>query len=80
MNHVLCSVDLDQVRTHHLALAMAVIELANDCGSPFPWTHDDPTIALLRAAAKLSFSNPNATSSAAADLVERLTTASAPIV
>lgn len=78
LNEALSFADLDEVRTHHLALAMAVIELAHDAGSPFPWTHDDPTIALLRAAAKISLTHPEATSSAAADLVERLSNAAQP--
>lgn len=73
LNSALCAVEIDEAREHHLALAMAVIELAADAGSPFPWGHDDPTIALLRAAAKLSLTSPDATSSSAADLVERLT-------
>ena len=61
--------DLDTLRAHHLELAMAVIELAADAGSPLPWGHDDPTVALLRAAAKLALTAPSATSSAAADLI-----------
>lgn len=70
--HELGAVELDTARDHHLALAMAVIEFAVDAGAPLPWSHDDPTVALLRAAAKLSLTAPHATSSAAADLVERL--------
>jgi hypothetical protein len=60
------------MRDHHLALAMAVIELAADGERPLPWSHDDPTVALLRAAAKLALTAPQATSSAAADLLQRL--------
>lgn len=70
--HVLGTVDLHTLRRHHLSLAMAVVELAADAASPFPWTHDDPTVALLRAAAKLSLTAPEATSSAAAFLVDQL--------
>ena len=66
------TVDLDTLRHHHLALAMAVIELAADAGRPLPWSHDDPTVALLRAVAKLSLAAPGATSSAAADLLDQL--------
>lgn len=64
--------DVNTMREHHLALAMAVIELAADGDRPLPWSHDDPTVALLRAAAKLALTAPEATSSAAADLLERL--------
>ncbi len=63
------SVEVETMRDHHLALAMAVIELAADGGRPLPWSHDDPTVALLRAAAKLALTTPEATSSAAADLL-----------
>ncbi len=66
------SVEVDAMRDHHLALAMAVIELAADGGRPLPWSHDDPTVALLRAAAKLALTSPAAHSSAAADLLARL--------
>lgn len=66
------SVEVETMRDHHLALAMAVIELAADGGRPLPWSHDDPTVALLRAAAKLALTSPDATSSAAADLIARL--------
>lgn len=66
------SVDVETMREHHLALAMAVIELAADGGRPLPWSHDDPTVALLRAAAKLALTSPAASSSAAADLLARL--------
>lgn len=72
LSGALAGAELDTLRDHHLALAMAVIELASEAGTPFPWTHDDPTIALLRAAAKLSITAPDATSSAAADLVNQL--------
>ena len=72
LSGALAGAELDDLRDHHLALAMAVIELASDAGTPFPWTHDDPTVALLRAAAKLSITAPDATSSAAADLVNQL--------
>lgn len=67
-------VDIETMRDHHLALAMAVIELAADGERPLPWSHDDPTVALLRAAAKLALTAPEATSSAAADLLQRLET------
>jgi len=66
------SVDVETMRDHHLALAMAVVELAADGGRPLPWSHDDPTVALLRAAAKLALTAPESTSSAAADLLARL--------
>ncbi|MGH1489501.1 MAG: hypothetical protein ACRBK7_08940 [Acidimicrobiales bacterium] len=72
LGQALGHLNLDELRDHHLALAMAVIELAADAGSPLPWTHDDPTVALLRAAANLALTSPDATSSAAADLIERL--------
>ncbi len=66
------SVEVETMRDHHLALAMAVIELAADGGRPLPWSHDDPTVALLRAASKLALTTPGATSSAAADLLAQL--------
>ena len=66
------SLDLDTLREHQLAVAMAVIELAADAQHPFPWSHDDPTVALVRAAAKIALTAPDSTSSAAADLIERL--------
>lgn len=66
------AVDLEELRHHHLALAMAVIEFAADGERPLPWSHDDPTVALLRAAAKLSLTAPDATSAAAADLIASL--------
>ena len=66
------SASLDTLRDHHVALAMAVIELAHDAGRPLPWSTDDATVALLRAAAKLAIDTPHATSAAAADLVGRL--------
>ncbi len=69
------SVEVETMRDHHLALAMAVIELAADGGRPLPWSHDDPTVALLRAASKLALTTPGATSSAAADLLAQLTPA-----
>ncbi len=72
---VIGSVEVDAMRDHHLALAMAVIELAADAGRPLPWSHDDPTVALLRAASKLALTTPGATSSAAADLLAQLTPA-----
>ncbi len=72
LNTVLGSLEIDAVREHHLTLAMAIIELSAEAASPLPWSHDDPTIALLRAAAKLSLISPEASSSAAALLVDRL--------
>jgi len=66
------SVEVETMRDHHLALAMAVIELAADGGRPLAWSHDDPTVALLRAASKLALTTPGATSSAAADLLAQL--------
>jgi len=72
LSRVLGQTSLDALREHHLALAMAVIELAADAGRPLPWTTDDPTVALLRAAAKLTIDHPDATSSAAAGLIDRL--------
>lgn len=70
-------VGLDTLRERHLALAMAVIELAADAGAPLPWSHDDPTVALLRALAKLAITSPDATSSAAAGLIDQLHAAGA---
>ena len=72
LSRAIGAVEIDAVRQHHLALAMAVVELAADAGAPLPWSHDDPTVALLRAVAKLSLTAPGATSSAASDLLDRL--------
>ncbi len=76
LNHVLSAHDVASLQPHHLALAMAVIEFAADAGeagrTPLLWSHDDPTVALLRAAAKLSLTTPHATSSAAYELAEQL--------
>lgn len=69
LNDALAFRDLGEARPHHLALAMAVIELSQDAGLPALWTHDDPTVALLRAAAKICQTHPEAASSAAAELV-----------
>lgn len=63
---------LDTLRDHHLTLALAVIELADAADRPLPWSTDDPTVALLRAATKLALDAPEATSPAAAQLIEDL--------
>lgn len=72
LNDALAFRELNEIRVHYLALAMAVIELNQDAGLPAFWTHDDPTVALLRVAARLSLTHPNATSSAAAELAASL--------
>jgi len=72
LNDALAFAELADVRVHHLALAMAVIELTQDAGVRALWTVDDPTVALLRAAAKLARTNPQAMSGAAAGLAHRL--------
>ena len=72
LNDALALRGLSEIRPHGLALAMAVIELNQNAGLPARWTHDDPTVALLRVAAKLCLAHPDASSTAAADLIERL--------
>lgn len=72
LNDVLAFREIGELRVHHLAVAMAVIELNQDAGVPAIWTHDDPTVALLRVAARLSLTHPDAVSSAAAELAASL--------
>lgn len=72
LNDALAFCELDEIRLHYLALVMAVIELSQDAGLPAIWTHDDPTVALLRVAARLSLTHPDAESSAAAEFTSRL--------
>lgn len=64
--------DLESLRKHHLALLLAVAELAGDAGTDWPWSPDDPTVALLRAVAKLSLDAPDASSPHAAALIAAL--------
>ena len=64
--------DLDDLRRHHLQLALAVAELSAGAGVPWPWTADDPTVALVRAVAKLSIVAPDVVGDAAGQLVDRL--------
>ena len=51
---------------------MALIELARSAGRDWPWGHDDPLVALLRAVAKLSIQAPCSASPTAARLVAAL--------
>ena len=64
----LAPLELDELREHHLTLAMAVAELSQSAGRAWPWGPDDPTVALLRAVAKLALDAPQATSQHAARL------------
>ncbi len=64
--------DLDDLRTHHLALTLAVAELSAGAGMPWPWAVDDPTVTLVRAVAKLSLVAPDVTAGAAGAIVEQL--------
>jgi len=64
--------DLDTIRNHHLELTLAVSELASNAGKPWPWTADDPTVALVRALARLAVLAPDTRADAAGRLVERL--------
>lgn len=62
----------DSLRECHALLVMAVLELSEDAGKRWPWGIDDPTVALLRAVAKLSLVAPEATSATAAQLIALL--------
>ena len=68
----LADIELDALRQHHLALAMAVSELAGDSGSGLRWTQEDSIVVLLRAAATLAMTVPSATSRSAVGLIEQL--------
>jgi hypothetical protein len=56
------SVELDVLRAHHVDLAAVTAELARDAAMEWPWTPDDPTVALLRALARIAIAAPDATS------------------
>jgi hypothetical protein len=64
--------DLEMVHEHHLDLLIAVADLADAAGCGWPWGHDDPTVALVRAVAKLALVAPGARSEHAAALVATL--------
>lgn len=68
-------VEIDDLRSHHVTLVIAVAELSRDAGLDWPWGPDDPTVALLRAAAKLAIDAPEAASEHAAFLRRALTDA-----
>lgn len=62
------SLDLAALRTHHVDLAAVTAELAKDAEMDWPWTPDDPTVALLRAIARIAIVAPDATSERATAL------------
>lgn len=64
----LADVGVDDLRDHHLALVLAVAEISQEAGAHWSWGPDDPTVALLRAAAKLALDSPEASSIHAARL------------
>lgn len=68
----LARVDVDDLRHHHVELVGAVAELARAAGLDWPWTHDDSTIAVLRALSKIALIAPAATSPRAAAIRRRL--------
>lgn len=63
--------DLDVLRAHHGGLAAVTAELAVDARMDWPCTADDPTVALLRALARIAIDAPEATSRQASRLHER---------
>ena len=64
--------ELDDLRHHHIELTSATAELARAAGRDWPWGHDDPTVAVLRALAKLAILAPDATSERADHLCRQL--------
>ncbi|MFV0259123.1 MAG: hypothetical protein ACK5PP_11835 [Acidimicrobiales bacterium] len=69
---VLAVRDLDELDRHRLDLAVAVAELSAAAGRDWSWGPDEPTVALVRAAAKLALVAPRAASTQAARLVRTL--------
>lgn len=65
-------VDLGVARRHHVEVATVVAELAEDARMNWPWTHDDPTVALLRALARISIVAPGSTSPKAESLFQSI--------
>jgi hypothetical protein len=56
-------------------MTAVMAELAEDAELGWPWTHDDPTVAVLRAFARLSLIAPDAASERAWSLCHRVDTA-----
>lgn len=69
---VLAKLEVDEIAQHHVELVTAVAELARSAGNDWPWTSDDPTVALLRAVAMLAINAPDVTSRRAGDLYRTL--------
>jgi len=75
IGRLVANIDLDAARRHHVEMAAVVAELAHDADMDWPWTHDDPTVAVLRAFAKLALVAPHAVGPRAGALSESLATA-----
>jgi hypothetical protein len=68
----LARVELDDLRHHHVELVAATADLARAARLDWPWTQDDPTVAVLRALSKIAIIAPGATSPRAAALGRQL--------
>lgn len=72
VNRLVGNLDLEVARRHHVELTTVMAELAHHAEIDWPWTHDDPTIAVLRAVATLSLVAPDAVSELASSLCRRV--------
>jgi hypothetical protein len=72
VGRVVGHLDLEVARLHHVEMTTVIAELAEDAKMDWPWTHDDPTVAVLRAFARLSLAAPNAVSERAWSLCRRV--------
>ncbi len=64
--------DLRELADWKREIAAVVIDLAANAGSDWPFGHDDPTVALLRALGRLALKNPDVTSDLGAQLIDAL--------
>lgn len=72
IGHVVGNLEPDEARRHHIEMTAVVAELARDADMDWPWTHDDPTVGLLRALALLAMLAPDAVSARASTLCRRI--------
>jgi hypothetical protein len=68
----LARLEMNDMRRHHVELVAATADLARAARLDWPWTHDDPTVAVLRALSKIALLAPEATSPRATALRQQL--------
>ena len=66
---------LPELAGWHRELAAVVADLAVRTGSPWPFGHDDPTVALMRALSRFAVAHPDTTSELGSQLLDALTAA-----